>query len=305
VLKQTQCSNVRVGNDALNEAKTLQSLKHLSVVQYLDVFLHSSDGYLVVCTITELCDRGDLAAYLRDKKRRSSPLNEQVVRSWLSQLTDGLKYLHERKIVHRDLKPHNVFLTSDGILKIGDFGLSATLMHGMRTTHVGTPCYLAPEVMNHQQYGEAVDVWGVGCIGLEMMTLEFLWEKKGLLAAEVKKTPKKIDSLPDRFSPALRECVVACLAYEPKDRPSTTILHLKIRSTKNGGDDTLAIFKALEGFMGPDAALAVADSLQKGFESFSGWSRNLFGGGASAEESREDINPTLSMPNIREDLADR
>eukprot|EP00960_Hanusia_phi_P065440 766094-Hanusia_phi.AAC.1 len=48
VLKQTQCSNVRVGNDALNEAKTLQSLKHLSVVQYLDVFLHSSDGYLVV-----------------------------------------------------------------------------------------------------------------------------------------------------------------------------------------------------------------------------------------------------------------
>ena len=65
----------------------------------------------------------------------------------LAQLTDALAYLHNLKIIHRDLKPHNVFLTKEGILKVGDFGLSATIEHGKRTSHVGTPCYLAPEVL--------------------------------------------------------------------------------------------------------------------------------------------------------------
>lgn len=59
---------------------------------------------------------------------------------------------------------------------------------------------VAPEVMNREAYGESVDLWGIGCIGYEMMTLDFLWEKKGILAASVHKTPMKPEALPDRFS---------------------------------------------------------------------------------------------------------
>ncbi|KAJ1469338.1 kinase-like domain-containing protein [Baffinella frigidus] len=259
VLKETECDSVRAGNDALKEAKTLQGLKHHSVVKYNDVFLNSANGYLVVCCAMELCNRGDLANYLFDKRKRQSPLNEQVVRSWLGQLTDALAYLHDLRILHRDLKPHNVFLNSEGVLKVGDFGLSATLEHGKRTSHVGTPCYLAPEVMNHEAYGEAVDMWGVGCIGYEMMTLEFLWEKKGLLAALVKTQPLKAAALPERFSGALRDCVVSTLQYNSGARPDAKTLLIKIRASKRGGgDDPYAL--ALEGFGISDALSEVADS---------------------------------------------
>ena len=78
VLKQTACRDIRAGNEALKEAKFLQKMRHTSVVQYHDVFLHSVNGYLVICTVMELCNRGDLANYLQDKRRRSSPLTEQV-----------------------------------------------------------------------------------------------------------------------------------------------------------------------------------------------------------------------------------
>ena len=55
----------------------------------------------------------------------------------------------------------------------------------MGVEQVGTPCYLAPEVLQHEDYGQPVDVWGAGCCLLEMITLDFLWEKKGLLSIKV------------------------------------------------------------------------------------------------------------------------
>mmetsp|Transcript_63471 Transcript_63471/g.156253 ORF Transcript_63471/g.156253 Transcript_63471/m.156253 type:complete len:366 (+) Transcript_63471:130-1227(+) len=295
VLKQTQCENVRAGNDALREAKMLQGLRHSSVTRYHDVFLHSANGYLVVCTVMELCNRGDLANYLFDKRRRQSPLTEQVVRSWLGQLTDAMAYLHGQRILHRDLKPHNVFLTNEGILKVGDFGLSATLAQGKRTTHVGTPCYLAPEVMNREAYGESVDLWGIGCIGYEMMTLDFLWEKKGILAASVLKTPLKPEALPDRFSYFLRECVAKSLAYTPSQRPPASDLLIRVR--RSGKDDTGALAKALEGFVGADALNQALATWQHHLETFSGSFKNLF---LSPGEAPPPVFPGAQMSKVQQ-----
>ena len=64
-------------------------------------------------------------------------------------------------------------------------GLSATLEAGKRTSRVGTPCYLAPEILFNEEYGERVDIWGAGCIFYEMLTLDFLWERRGMLGAMV------------------------------------------------------------------------------------------------------------------------
>ena len=100
VLKQTACKDIKAGNEALKEAKFLQKMRHTSVVQYHDVFLHSINGYLVICTVMELCNRGDLAHYLQDKRRRSSPLTEQVMATRETHhfrfLTDKLVVLNEK-----------------------------------------------------------------------------------------------------------------------------------------------------------------------------------------------------------------
>jgi serine/threonine protein kinase len=76
-----------------------------------------------------------------------------------------------------------------GSIKIGDFGLASSLKRDKQTSKVGTPCYLSPEVLQNDTYGPAVDVWGAGCIVLEMMTFNFLWERRGMLSVQVLSQP--------------------------------------------------------------------------------------------------------------------
>jgi serine/threonine protein kinase len=107
----------------------------------------------------------------------------------MQQMCSAIAYLHAHKVVHRDLKPQNIFMMNEESLRVGDFGLAQTIERGKRTSQVGTPCYMAPEVLHHDAYAETVDIWGLGCIGLEAVTLDFLWERKGMLAAQVLTDP--------------------------------------------------------------------------------------------------------------------
>lgn len=67
--------------------------------------------------------------------------------------------------------------------------VTAALESSKKTSRVGTPCYLAPEILFSDSYDEAVDVWGLGCIMFEVVSLDFLWERKGMLGAAVRETP--------------------------------------------------------------------------------------------------------------------
>ena len=103
----------------------------------------------------------------------------------------GLKYIHDRHMLHRDLKPHNVFLTRHNAVKLGDFGIAKELSSPAEFTRsvrvflslllrclwcfekvVGTPCYLSPEVVDGKPYNYKSDVWGLGCILYELLTLK-------------------------------------------------------------------------------------------------------------------------------------
>jgi serine/threonine protein kinase len=157
-IKQVACQNTDEGNKALREAKMLQAMSHAHVVAYVDVFLNMEQGLLQVCTVMEFCKSGDLAIYLGKTKESGERIEEKRATNWMYQIADALCYLHSRQIVHRDLKPANVFLhlvtPTNMALKVGDFGLSATLEAGKRSSRVGTPCYLAPEILLSEQYGE-------------------------------------------------------------------------------------------------------------------------------------------------------
>ena len=90
----------------------------------------------------------------------------------IDQLLAGVKYLHGYNIVHRDLKPENIFLTQDLYLKIGDFGLASLLqMEEYTRINIGTRRYMAPEVFRNQKTKLEPDIWAVGCIIYEILTL--------------------------------------------------------------------------------------------------------------------------------------
>lgn len=146
----------------LQEARTVAGLSHPNIVQIYDAE-SSYDTYFLVM---EMVDGGEVADQLR-----SGPLPFDDVRSILGQLADALAYAHGRGVVHRDIKPQNCLLTSDGQVKLMDFGLAALAESDATGPTVdGTPKYLAPEVaMGHAVDGRA-DIYSLGIMAFELLT---------------------------------------------------------------------------------------------------------------------------------------
>ena len=88
------------------------------------------------------------------------------------QIASGLKALHDLKIFHRDLKSANVFLQSNGDIKLGDMNVSKVAKKGLLYTQTGTPYYASPEVWRDQPYDQKSDVWSLGCVTYEMSALK-------------------------------------------------------------------------------------------------------------------------------------
>jgi serine/threonine protein kinase len=242
VLKSVLCANNGDAKEALKEAKVLKDISHPHIVRYLDVFPNQEayKGIIAVCTVMEYCAGGDLAMHLSNFKKqqvgRGEGLKERVIVTWTGQLLQALEYMHARNIIHRDMKPHNVFISRQSNLKIGDFGLAKMLAKGKATSRVGTPAYIAPEVLQYDGYGPSVDVWGVGCLAYEMMSLDFLSERKGMLASEVQRQRVRQRDLPAAYNAGLRDVVASLLLADPAARPTAASTLQKIEEmTKHLG----------------------------------------------------------------------
>jgi serine/threonine protein kinase len=125
---------------------------------------HTSSNYYFVF---ELCTGGDLAKLLKDKGR----LDEFEAQSIFRQLSRALKLLNLNGVVHRDLKPANILLSNDGddkngpVVKLADFGLAKIFKPGMDMhSMLGTPYYMAPEILDGRPYNEKADLWSAGII---------------------------------------------------------------------------------------------------------------------------------------------
>ena len=106
--------------------------------------------------LNELTSAGDLGAALL--KRAGSLLPEATVLDWFTQICLGLKHVHDLSILHRDLKPQNVFMSSGGVLKLGDFGVSRVMDSpaALAKTAIGTPYYISPEIVTNKPYNAKV-----------------------------------------------------------------------------------------------------------------------------------------------------
>ena len=114
------------------------------------------------------CEGGDV--YSKIKASKGKNFSEDVILEWLVQMGLALFYLHERKILHRDLKSQNVFLTKNGLIKLGDFGIAKCLdtTLAQAKTFIGTPYYLSPEIVQSLPYSFKSDVWSLGICIIEM-----------------------------------------------------------------------------------------------------------------------------------------
>ncbi|CAK72998.1 unnamed protein product (macronuclear) [Paramecium tetraurelia] len=144
--------------------KQLSQFKHQNVVQLLDIF----DQPEALFIVQEYCPGGTLYEMMTTK----SFTEEQIVNIAL-QIANGLAFLHSKNIVHRDIKPENIlrYVDEQGveIYKITDFGLSSVKLDRMTTTKVGTAYYVAPEILEKQQYDKSVDIWALGLIVDELI----------------------------------------------------------------------------------------------------------------------------------------
>lgn len=145
----------------------MASVKHPNIIEYKESFIDEKSHTLML--VMEYADGGDLASRIEEHVKAGTLFPTSDILSILSQMVLGLKALHDSKICHRDFKCANVFLTSKGEVKLGDFNVSKVLRRGMLHTQTGTPYYASPEVWQDQPYDQKSDIWSLGCVLYEMM----------------------------------------------------------------------------------------------------------------------------------------
>lgn len=120
----------------------------------------------------EFANNGDLFQKIVDCQKKGVLIPETEIWNILIQIVKGLKALHDLNIYHRDLKSANVFMNSDGTVKLGDMNVSKVAKKVLLYTQTGTPYYASPEVWKDQPYDSKSDIWSLGCVLYEMTTLK-------------------------------------------------------------------------------------------------------------------------------------
>ncbi|XP_074189886.1 mitogen-activated protein kinase kinase kinase 4 isoform X3 [Rhinolophus sinicus] len=210
--------------ETADELKIFEGIKHPNLVRYFGVELHREEMYIFM----EYCDEGTLEEVSR------LGLQEHVIRLYSKQITVAINVLHEHGIVHRDIKGANIFLTSSGLIKLGDFGCSVKLKNNAQTmpgevnSTLGTAAYMAPEVITRAKgegHGRAADIWSLGCVVIEMVTGKRPWhEYEHNFQIMYKVGMGHKPPIPERLSPEGKDFLCHCLESEPRMRWSASQL---------------------------------------------------------------------------------
>ena len=211
-------SSEKEKENSLNEVRILASVKSNFVVSYKEAFFDEKDNTL--CIIMEFADRGDLYQKIVQHKKSAILFEESDIWRIFIQLVKGLKSLHDLKILHRDMKSANVFLFSNGSAKLGDLNVSKVAKRGLGYTQTGTPYYASPEVWKDKPYDNKSDVWSLGCVLYEMITLRPPFRAQNMEGLYNKVCKGQFSRIPDKFSDDLFKVVQFLLQVNPISRPS-------------------------------------------------------------------------------------
>ncbi|KAJ3057492.1 hypothetical protein HK097_004013 [Rhizophlyctis rosea] len=214
-------------DEVLNEVNFLRDCIHDNVVSYVGCYMKKGTvkGQKHVWIVMEFCGGGSVeAAY----KGLRGPLTEREISAVLRQALQGLAFLHSCNKIHRDIKCGNILMNENGQIKLADFGVSANLTRtfSKRNTFIGTPYWMAPEVITSEQegthYDSKADIWSFGITAIEMAEVSppmFDLHPMRVLFMIPKNDPptlKKKDNWSEKFHDFLR----VCLEKDPDKRPS-------------------------------------------------------------------------------------
>ena len=163
---------------------------------------------------------GDLGNKINARKGKYFSENE--VLDIFTQLCLALKHIHDRKILHRDIKAPNVMLTTNGLVKLGDFGVAKSLSFTMEKakTFTGTPYYLSPEIVQNLPYSFKSDIWSLGVLLYEICCLKVPFEAKNIPLLTLKIVNGQYTPIPDFYSKELKSLVNSLLLVDHEKRPS-------------------------------------------------------------------------------------
>ena len=225
-------------NNLESNKKEINVLKQCNspyIIHYYGSYIKNKTIWIII----EYCDAGSVLDLMRISNKN---LNEQQIASIISMVLKGLIFLHEQKKIHRDIKAGNILLSNNGYAKLGDFGVSAELMHSFskKVSKIGTPYWMSPEVISQNKYDCKCDIWSLGitCIELAEGEPPYSEVRTFLVMKKIINNPPKGLSNPELWTQEFNDFVGKCLTFEPEKRPSAKALikHDFIKKNDKGNE---------------------------------------------------------------------
>ncbi|KAK4686255.1 hypothetical protein P7C73_g3874, partial [Tremellales sp. Uapishka_1] len=211
--------------DIMSEIDLLKNLNHANIVKYKG-FARDKESLFIVL---EYCENGSLQSILK----RFGKFPESLVAVYVSQVLEGLIYLHEQGVIHRDIKGANILTNKDGSVKLADFGVSSRAQGGGALTStggtendnevVGSPYWMAPEVIEQSGASTASDIWSVGCVVVELLEGKPPYGDLAPMQALWRIVQDESMRIPEGASPIVKDFLYHCFQKDP---------HLRISAKK-------------------------------------------------------------------------